>query len=343
MKHSFGSDNHSGIAPEILEAIIEANSGFQEAYGDDRYTKEAQEIFSSLFGPETSTYFVFNGTGANILSLATATRSFNSILCPNTAHIFVDECGAPEKLTGCKVIPLAQTNGKLSANTLLAELKGFGVPHHSQPKILTISQPTELGTLYSKSEIKELANLMHSCGGYLHIDGSRISNAAAALNMNVREFTKDCGADILSFGGTKNGLMIGEAVVIFNKELDKDFIYIRKQAAQLFSKNRFITAQFIAYLKEGLYLKLATHANEMAQYLLEKIKSIPQIKVTREVETNAIFAIIDPIIREELLKRHCFYIWDDQTGEVRWMCSFSTQKDDVDNFIKDIKEVIKSK
>lgn len=341
MKHSFGSDNHSAIAPEILEAIATANQGFEVAYGEDPYTAKAEEIFRDMFGPDTSSFFVFNGTGANILCLKAMTNTFNSILCPETAHINVDECGAPEKLTGCKLIPLSQINGKVNATVVRRELKGFGFQHHSQPKVLSISQPTELGTLYTKNEIQELAGLMHSVGGYLHIDGSRISNAAAAMKLPIREFTSDCGVDALSFGGTKNGLMIGEAVVFFRKELADNFLYLRKQASQLYSKNRFIAAQFITFLSSGLNIKLASRSNEMAQYLYSQLKSIPAVIIARPVQTNAVFAVIPREISDKLREKHYFYTWDEESGEVRWMCSFNTKKEDIDLFIRDLKEITK--
>lgn len=341
MKHSFGSDNHSGVAPVIMEAVINANNEFQVAYGEDEITERAIKEFKKVLGENAIPFFVFNGTGANILSLKAMTSSFNSILCPDSAHIYVDECGAPEKLTGCKLIPLPCINGKVTTETVKKELKGFGFQHHSQPKVLSISQPTELGTVYTPGEIEELAKLVHSFDCYFHIDGSRISNAAASLNMSIKSFTYDLGVDALSFGGTKNGLLIGEAVVFFREELAKNFVYIRKQAGQLFSKNRFIAAQFEAYLKDGNNIKLATQSNKMAKYLEKELKSVPQIKISRPVDTNAVFAYVPKELCEKLRELHYFYVWDDETNEVRWMCSFNTTKEDIDIFIKDMKSLIK--
>lgn len=341
MKHSFGSDNHSGVAPVIMEAIINANNEFQVAYGEDEITERAIKEFKKVLGENAHPFFVFNGTGANIVSLKAMTSSFNSILCPESAHIYVDECGAPEKLTGCKLIPLPCINGKVTPETVKKELKGFGFQHHSQPKVLSISQPTELGTIYTPGEIEELAKLMHSYDCYLHIDGSRISNAAASLNMSIKSFTYDLGVDALSFGGTKNGLLIGEAVVFFREELAKNFVYIRKQAGQLFSKNRFIAAQFEAYLKDGNNIKLATESNNMAKYLEQELQSVPQIKISRPVDTNAVFAYVPKELCEKLRELHYFYVWDDDTNEVRWMCSFNTTKENIDIFIKDMKSLIK--
>lgn len=340
MKHSFGSDNHSGAAPEIIEAIIDANSDFQVAYGDDDYTKKAVQTFKKILGESAIPFFVFNGTGANVLALKALTNTFNSILCPESAHINVDECGAPEKMTGAKLIPLPVIDGKVSPEVVKKELKGFGFQHHSQPKVLSISQPTELGTLYQPAEIKALADLMHEHEGYLHVDGSRISNAAASLGLSIKEFITDQGVDALSFGGTKNGLLIGEAVIFFRKELADNFLYIRKQGAQLFSKNRFIAAQFDAFLKDGLNLRLASQSNSMAKYLENKLKGIKGVIISRPVETNVVFAIIHPDLCEKLMKKHYFYIWDEITGEVRWMCSYNTTKEDIDKFVADIKALI---
>ena len=340
MLHSFGSDNHSGVAPEIIEAIINANKDFSEAYGEDKTTKQANILFKKILGENTESFFVFNGTGANVVALKALTKTHNSILCPETAHINVDECGAPEKATGCKLIPLTAKDGKVTPEEVKKELKNFGFQHHSQVKVLSISQPTELGTLYTPQEIKELADLMHEHNCFLHMDGSRISNASAALGLPIKNFTADSGVDALSFGGTKNGLLIGEAVIFFKKELSEDFLYIRKQNTQLFSKNRFIAAQFIAYLKDGLNIRLAAHSNTMAKYLESTLKEIPEIKISRPVETNAVFAIIPKYLCNELLKKHLFYVWDETTNEVRWMCSFNTTREDVDTFVNDIIRIV---
>ncbi len=341
MIHSFGSDNHSGVAPAIMDAIIACNSGYQIAYGEDEITAKAETIFKRDFGQDTEIFFVFNGTGANILALKAMTNSYNSILCADSAHINVDECAAPEKLTGCKLVPIKSTDGKVSPEDVLKELKGFGFQHHAQPKVLSISQPTELGTTYKPHEIKALSSLMHSHNCYLHVDGSRISNAAESLNLSIKEITKDCGVDALSFGGTKNGLLIGEAVVFFRKELADNFLYIRKQAAQLFSKNRFIAAQFVAYLENGLNLELASKSNTMARYLEKRLQEIKEVKISRPVETNAVFAILSNELSQKLKEKHYFYTWDEETGEVRWMCSFSTTKLDIDRFIEDLRDLIK--
>jgi threonine aldolase len=323
-----------------MEAITNANNDFYVSYGDDEFTASANNIFRKQLGDKTYPFFVFNGTGANITALKALTNSYNAILCPDTAHINCDECAAPEKMTGCKLIPIPNTNGKISVTDVKKELKGFGFQHHAQIKVLAISQPTELGTIYTPKEIKVLADLMHDHNCYLFIDGSRISNASASLNLPIKSFTADLGVDAITFGGTKNGLLVGEAIVFFKEELAENFLYIRKQAAQLFSKNRFIAAQFIAYLSNDLNIKLANHSNNMAKYLETELKPITQIKISRPVETNAVFAYVPKELCFKLQEKHYFYIWDEETTEVRWMCSFNTRKEDIDVFINDIKTLV---
>ncbi len=265
MKKGFASDNNSGVHPSILKALENANTGHVVGYGDDPYTQKAIEIFKQKFGEETEVFFVFNGTGANVLGLSSVTQSFNSIICAETAHIQEDECGAPEKFTGCKLLPVEPVNGKLTPELIMHHLKGFDFEHHSQPRVISISQVTEMGTVYQPHEIIALADLAHKNNMVLHMDGARISNAAISLNMDFREFTKDCGVDILSFGGTKNGMMMGEAVLFFNPELTTYTKYLRKQSMQLYSKMRFVGAQFIAYFENDRWKETASHSNKMAK------------------------------------------------------------------------------
>ena len=358
MKHSFGSDNHSGVHPQIMAAIQNANENFETAYGEDKYTKEVLGKLETLLGGDCTAFFVFNGTGANIVALQGFLRSYNSVLAPATAHINVDECGAVEKISSARIVPLEATDGKVSPAQVKKGLTGFGHQHNAQPKILSISQPTELGTLYTPQEIKELADLMHSHGCYLHVDGSRISNAAESLGMPIKEFISDCGVDALSFGGTKNGLLMGEAVVIFhrpentlpdnngipmnaqNMEAARNLQYLRKQTTQLYSKSRFIAAQFDEYMKNDLYLKLAGQSNNMAKYLAKSLEGIKEVTISKAVESNAVFATIPLWLSEELNKKHYFYVWDEETNEVRWMCSFNTKKEDIDEFVEDLKNII---
>jgi threonine aldolase len=341
MKKGFASDNNSGVHPSILKAINNANTGHVVGYGNDVFTKKATDLFKKQFGFETEVFFVFNGTGANVLGLSTVTQSFNSIICAETAHIQEDECGAPEKFTGCKLIPVEPVNGKVTPEAVFPHLKGFDFEHHSQPKVISISQVTEMGTVYQPEEIKELADLAHNNGMLLHMDGARISNAAVSLNLEFKSFTKDCGVDILSFGGTKNGMMMGEAVLFFNSEHTKLTKYIRKQSMQLYSKMRFVGAQFLAYFENDLWKETASHANKMAKLLEAEVVKIPEIKITQPVEANGIFAIVPQEIIEPLQEKFFFYIWDEQKSEVRWMTSFDTKEEEIFEFVELIKKLLK--
>jgi len=332
-KRGFASDNNSGIHPEILKAIAAANIGHAVGYGEDSLTEKAKELFRAAFGNETEIFFTLTGTGANILSIQSLCHSFHSIICAESAHINVDECGAPEKFTGSKLVAVPSSNGKVSPGELLKKLHGFDFEHHSQPGLLSISQVTEMGTVYSVEEIRELAAIVHSHGMYLHMDGARISNAAVSLGLNFCAFTKDAGVDVLSFGGTKNGMLLGEAVLIFHPELAKNTKYFRKQAAQLFSKMRFVSAQFIPYLQEEIWKANALHSNRMAQLLADLIADTRMITMTQKVEANGVFAILPreviPLIRKEFF----FYDWDESKGEVRWMTSFDTTEEDIRSFV----------
>jgi len=340
MKRSFGSDNHSGIHPLILDSIKQLNADFVPAYGDDPYTQEVEQLFVQEFGPDARVFFAFNGTGANVLCLKALTQSHHAIICADTAHINVDECGAPERFTGCKLIPVPTPDGKLTPQWVQKELKGFGFQHHAQPKVISISQPTEFGAIYTPSEIAALATLAHRNQMYLHVDGSRLANAVASSGLTFREHITDTGVDALSFGGTKNGMLLGEAVVFLRPHLAHDFLYLRKQAMQLFSKSRFIAAQYKAYFKDQLWRQTATHANQMAIYMASRLAEVPQVTITHPVESNAIFATIPRAICDKLLEKHLFYVWNEEICQVRWMCSFSTTKEDVDIFISDLKTLI---
>jgi len=340
MKRGFASDNNSGIHPEILSAISTANEGHAVGYGGDAITEMAIQRFKQEFGEQTDVYFVFNGTGANVLSLSTLTHSFHSVICAETAHIQVDECGAPEKFAGCKLLPVEVKKGKITPEGISKYLHGFDFEHHSQPKIISISQVTELGTVYTVDEIRAITTLAHEYGLFVHMDGARIANAAVALGMSFRAFTVDAGIDVLSFGGTKNGMMLGEAVLFFNPELSKNSKYIRKQSMQLFSKMRFVSAQFLAYFQNELWKRNATHSNKMAKLLEQEILKIPAIKLTQEVEANGVFAIVPPEIIPLLQEKYFFYMWDEHRSEVRWMTSFDTEEEDIYNFTALIKSLV---
>lgn len=340
-KRGFASDNNSGVHPDVLKKISEVNSGHTIAYGGDKYTEEAVFKFKEIFGPQASVYFVFLGTGANVLSLRALTNSFHAVICADTAHIQVDECGAPEKFTGCKLITIQTTNGKLTPEIVKKQLHGFGFEHHAQPKVISITQSTELGTLYSPHEIKELAVLAHEFDMYLHVDGARIASASVSLGISFKEMITDTGVDVLSFGGTKNGLMYGEAIVFLKEGLDKDFKYYRKQGMQLASKMRYVSAQFLAYLENGLWKQNATHANRMAKLLAFEVSKINEITITQEVHANGVFAIVPKEIIPELQKEFFFYIWNEDTNEVRWMTSWDTQEADIYTFTILLKKLLK--
>jgi len=333
-KRGFASDNNSGVHPEILKVIGEVNQGHTIAYGDDPYTEKATQKLKEIFGPETEIFMVFIGTAANTLGLDAVTQSYNSIICAETAHIHVDECGAPEKFTGCKLLPVETADGKLSIEGIKKHMHGFGFEHHAQPKVISITQASEMGTVYTVEEIRKIADYAHEKGLLLHMDGARISNAAVSLGRGFKDFTADAGVDILSFGGTKNGMMYGEAVVFFNKALASDFKYRRKQGMQLASKMRFISAQFLAFLKNDLWERNAEHSNKMAELLEQEVKKIPGIQITQKVEANGVFAILPRELIPELQEEYFFYIWDEERGEVRWMTSFDTTVEDIMGFVE---------
>ncbi len=333
---SFGSDNHSGIHPQVLEAITKINCDHQKAYGTDDITAIARDKFRELFG-DVEVFMVFNGTGANVTAISAACRPYHSVICAKSAHINVDECGAPVKFSGSTLVAIPTPDGKLTVDLVLPELIGFGDCHRSQPRVISISQTTEMGTLYSLEEIKALADLAHTYNMVLHVDGARFANGIAALGCTIEEFVAT-GVDMLSFGGTKNGLMIGEAVVFFDKSLCSDFEFIRKQSMQLYSKMRFIAAQFIAYLENDLWLKNAQHANQMAQLLYKKLLDIPAVELTQTPAANALFLILPEDKREMIREKYFFYDWDESRGEIRLMCSFDTTPEDIENLTHYIEE-----
>ena len=336
---SFASDNYSGIHPEIFEALQQANTNHQISYGDDQFTIEANNLFEKTFGKVTVLY-TFNGTGANVTCLKCCTLPFQAVICSEYAHILADECGAPTQSIGCTLLPLKTTDGKLTPELIKPLLNRIGNVHNTQPKVISISQSTELGTIYSLAELKTLCTFAHTNGMYVHLDGARISNAVATLGVSLKEATVDCGVDIMSFGGTKNGLMMGEAILIFNDDLKTNAPYFHKQTAQLFSKNRFIAAQFKAMLTNDLWLIMASHSNEMAQLLFRKVSQLKGVKITQKVEANAIFAIIPVHVIQPLRNKYPFYEWDEQTHEQRWMCSFDTTEDEVNGFVDTLKNLM---
>lgn len=331
-KRGFASDNNSGIHPALLRAIEEANTGHVTGYGDDEYTRRAEAIVRSHFGNRCEVFFVLTGTGANVLSLAASTRSYSAVLCAATSHIQVDECGAPEKFTQCKLIPVPTGNGKITCGQLEEHMHGVGFEHHVQPRVISISQPTEMGTVYTVEEIRALSAFAKDHNLLMHMDGARLANAAVSLQLPFYAFTADAGVDILSFGGTKNGMLFGESVVLFNPALTEGFRYFRKQAMQLSSKMRFISVQFEVYLRDAIWESNAKHANRMARLLLERVSRIDGVEITQPVEANAVFAVIPREVIFPLQQVYFFYVWDEGKNEVRWMTSFDTTEDDIEGF-----------
>jgi threonine aldolase len=329
---SFASDNNAGVHPDILKAISAANQGHVVGYGDDAYTHSAQALFKEQLGEDIEVFFVFNGTAANCLSLKALTNSYHAVIWAEGAHIYVDECGAPEKFTGCKLVPVPAKNGKLTVEAVQSAYHGVGDEHHVQPKVISITQATEVGTVYRPNEIRALAEFAHDHGMFLHVDGARIANAVAAQGLTLKQATRDLGIDVLSFGATKNGALGAEAVVFFNPELAASFKFYRKQGMQLASKMRFISAQFEALFAGDLWLQNARHANRMAQLLKREISKIPQVKIIYNVEANGVFAQVPRKAIAKLQKRYFFYVWNESQSVVRWMCSWDTTADDVKQF-----------
>jgi threonine aldolase len=337
----FASDNNAGVHPDVLQAISEANQGHVVGYGDDPYTRSALLRFRAVFGSGAQVYPVFNGTGANVLCIKALARSHHAVICAEAAHIHVDECGAPESWTGCKLIPVPAPAGKLTVEAVESASHGFGDQHHVQPRVISIAQSTEMGTVYRPEEVRALARFAHSHGMYLHMDGARLANAAVSLGQSLREASVNLGVDALSFGGTKNGLLGADAVILFNGALGPDFRYLRKQGMQLASKMRFLSAQLGALLTNELWNRNARHANAMARLLASEVRAIPKVEVVYPVEANGVFARIPRKAIAGLLKRFFFYTWDERASVVRWMCSFDTTGEDVRKFARAVAECVR--
>jgi threonine aldolase len=337
-RRGFASDNYSGVHPEILAALAGANGGHQISYGEDDYTARLHEVMAGHFGPGTETFPVFNGTGANVTSLMSLLPRWGAVVCAATAHINVDENGAPERVGAMKLLAVPTTDGKLTPELIDREAWGWGDEHRAQPLAVSITQSTELGTLYTVEEIRTIADHVHGLGMKLHMDGARLSNAAAALGVPLRAFTRDAGVDLLSLGGTKNGLMFGEAVVAFDPQTAQALKYLRKMNMQLASKMRFISAQLVALYEGDLWLRSARHANAMAARLRAGVEGLDGITLTQATESNAVFAALPPGSADRLREKFRFYDWDAAKAEVRWMCSFDTTEQDVDAFIEAIRQ-----
>ena len=336
----FGSDNQSGAHPAVLDAIQRANSGYVTGYGDDPYTESAHELFRERFGPDTEMLLTFNGTGANVTALQALLPKYGAVICAGGAHIDVDETGAPERILGAKLIDVPTPDGKLRPEQLDDYLHFIGVQHHVQPAVVSITQSTELGTLYSVDEIGAIADAAHRHGMLLHLDGARIANAVAALACDPRAITFGAGVDAISFGGTKNGLVYGEAVLFKDAKTANGAIYLRKQATQLASKMRFISAQMIAILQDDLWLRTAGHANAMAARLDAAVRNINGVQLDRVTVVNSLFPIVPDAAIEPLQAWVPHYTWNESIQQVRWVCSFDTTDDDVDQFAAGVAAVI---
>jgi threonine aldolase len=336
----FASDNYAGVHPDVLAKLAEVNVGHVVSYGDDPYTAETVERFRAMLGDQVEVFFVFNGTGANVTALQSMLRPWQNVICTQNAHINWDECGAPERFLGSKLWDIPTPDGKLTPQMIRDAYIGRGDVHHVQPAVVSITQSTELGTLYSVDEVKAIAETTHELDMYLHMDGARISNAAVSLGVEIREITADAGVDVLSFGGTKNGLMGGEAVVFFKPELAESTPFIRKQGMQLSSKMRFTSAQFLALFENDLWRHNAAHANAMAQRLHDAVVDIPGVTITQRVQANGVFAILPEQAIAKLQEAYHFYAWDEARSEVRWMCSWDTTEDDIDSFARLVAEVV---
>jgi threonine aldolase len=337
-ERGFASDNYAGVHPEILAALAVANGGHVTSYGADPYTAAAAEVFRSHFGASANVFFVFNGTGANVVSLQSMTQRWDAVICAETAHINTDECGAPEKIAGLKLLTIPTPDGKLTPELIDRQAWGWGDEHRAQPRVVSITQSTELGTLYTADEIAAVTARAHEHGMFVHLDGARIANAAAALDLPLRAFTTDVGVDVVSFGGTKNGLMYGEAIVVLNPDAVRGVDFLRKAAMQLSSKMRFVGVQFEALLGGDLWLRSAHHANAMAARLASALRDVPGLQITRGAEVNGVFAVLPREVTARLQEQFHFYVWDEHTGEVRWMCSFDTTEQDVDDFAEAIRK-----
>ncbi len=339
----FASDNYAGAHPEVLAAMAEANGGHQIAYGEDLYTQHLQTVMARHFGAGVQAFPVFNGTGANVLSLQSVLPRWGAVVCAETAHINTDENAAPERVGGLKLLTVPTPDGKLTPDLIDRQAWGWGDEHRAQPLAVSITQTTELGTAYTPDEIKAIAAHVHSKGMLLHVDGARIANAAATLGTGLGAFTKEAGVDLLSFGGTKNGLLFGEAVVVMHPEDDAAAAalpFLRKLNMQLASKMRFVSAQLIALLEGDLWLRSAQHSNAMAARLAEGVRGIEGVVVTQPVQANAVFAILDPSVANKLRELFRFYDWNPATGEVRWMCAFDTTEADVDAFVGELRRLL---
>ena len=340
MRGSFASDNYAGALPDVIDAVAAANVGHAAAYGNDPLTDGVEDLFRKAFGPEAHVLPVFNGTGANVIGLRAVARPYDAVVCAAAAHLNVDECGAPERIGGFKLLPVDTPDGKLTPELVAPRLIRFGDEHAAQPRVVSITQSTEFGTVYTPAEIRALADQAHSRGMLLHVDGARLANAAAALGCSLAATTVDAGVDVLSFGATKNGAVGAEAVVLLRADLGDGVQFMRKQSMQLASKMRFLSAQLHTLLADDRWHAPAAHANAMARRLADAVTGIDGVRLTQPVQANALFAVLPPGVADELQREWRFYTWDEATGEVRWMCSWDTSPAEVDAFADAIRDAV---
>jgi len=341
LKRGFGSDNHSALHPQILEALLKSQAGHEPSYGTDSFSEEAIGLFKENFGSQTQVHFVFNGTAANVLSLKALTKSYHSVLCSDVSHMHMDECGSPEVVGHLKLWSLPSPQGQLRLEDLKKSLIRRGDQHFSQMKVVSLTQPTELGTVYGLGEIRQITHWAHKEGLKIHVDGARLCNAVVSLKTTFKELITESGIDAVSFGGTKNGLMFGEAVLTFDSALNEDLKFYRKQMGQLPSKTRMIAAQFSAFLKNDLWKEISSHSLLMAQQLRKSCEGISGVKITQPTQSNAVFAIIPKKWVKPLREKYFFYVWDELTTECRWMTSWDTQSEDIEGFSQSLKELSK--
>jgi threonine aldolase len=337
-RRGFASDNAATVHPEVLAAIAAANRGHAYGYGHDPLTRALEQRFREELGETARAYPVWGGTAANVLSLRATCRPWEAVICAPSAHLNVDECGAPEAIAGTKLLVAEAEDGKLAPGSVERMIDRLGDEHAVQPRLVSVSQCTELGTVYTVEELRALAEVAHAHGLLLHLDGARLANAAAALGVPLRALSTDAGVDLLSFGGTKNGLLGAEAVVFLAPGLGDGFEYLRKQSLQLASKMRFLAAQLHALLSDQLWLRCASHANAMAALLARRVQGVPGVTVTRPVQTNAVFARLPRAAIAALQRRYDFYVWDERSDEVRWMCAWDTTPEDVEEFAAAVRE-----
>ncbi|MCB8904552.1 MULTISPECIES: low specificity L-threonine aldolase [unclassified Streptomyces] len=334
----FASDNYAGAHPEVLAALALANDGHQVAYGEDQYTEHLQRIMHSHFGPSAEAFPVFNGTGANVTALQALTDRWGAVICAESAHINVDEGGAPERMGGLKLLTVPTPDGKLTPELIDRQAWGWEDEHRAMPQVVSITQNTELGTVYTVDEIRAIVEHSHAKGMKVHLDGARIANAAASLDVPMRAFTNAVGVDVISYGGTKNGMLFGEAIVVLNPDAVSHMKHLRKLSMQLASKMRFVSVQLEALLAKDLWLRNARHANAMAQRLAAGVRELDGVEILYPVQANAVFARLPHEVTRRLQERFRFYFWDETAGDVRWMCAFDTTEDDVDAFLQALKE-----